>query len=115
MTEALCWTCRRADGDKEINPDGYCSWIAQGKLPKGCKGQNCVIRESGRAKAVIKVVACPLYERYGKLPLPDPKVKNCAYCGRRIKVRRANQIYCNKSCSNMAAAKRKREQRQPKS
>ncbi len=63
--EALCWTCRRSDGDKAINPDGYCSWIAETQLPKGCKVLKRSCRDGRVRRQQDLVVGCPLYKRYG--------------------------------------------------
>ena len=57
---SICWRCRRSNADEDINPLGYCSWVAAEKLPEGC-----VVVPAGKMLAgerLYRVMICPLFE-----------------------------------------------------
>lgn len=57
---SICWRCRRSNADEDINPLGYCSWVAVERLPDGC-----VVVPAGKmlsGERLYLVMVCPLFE-----------------------------------------------------
>lgn len=55
---SICWRCRRSDADLAANPKGYCSWLAEGRLPVGT-----ISAPAQKYYGQLRVVVyCPEYE-----------------------------------------------------